>query len=87
VRVKLACELIDPLTGGRDRGDDRGFPVAGVPVGEGDHVPQVADRLLRAVPVGLVHREHIADLQDACLGRLDRVAHPRRDEHQCRIGK
>ena len=48
---------------------------------------QVADDLLGAWPVALVDHEDVGDLQDPGLGRLDRVAHPRRDDHQRGVGQ
>ena len=42
-----------------------------------DHALDVADGGVGAVPVGLVDHEDVGDLQDAGLGRLDRVAHAR----------
>ena len=40
-----------------------------------------------AVPVGLVHHEHVGDLEDARLGGLDPVAHARREQHQRGVGR
>ena len=54
---------------------------------QGDHAAQVADRLLGAGLVALVHHEHVGDLQDARLGRLDRVTQARRDDDQGGVGQ
>src|SRR6266511_954580 len=40
-----------------------------------------------AVPVGLVDHEHVGDLQDAGLGRLDRVAHAGGEQHERGVGE
>ena len=50
-------------------------------------MPQVAHRRIRPITIGLVDDEHIGDLEDAGLGRLDAITHPRRDEHKCGVRK
>ncbi len=81
-------DLVDTLRTGRDGPDHRRLPplVAGRP-GQGDHVFELPVGVLRAVPVGLVDHEHVGDLQDAGLGRLDAVAHPRCQQHQRGVGQ
>ena len=53
---------------------------------QGHRVPQVAHGAVGALAVGLVDDEHVGDLEDAGLGRLDAVAHPGREEHQGGVG-
>ena len=50
-------------------------------------MPQVAHRGVGALAVGLVDDEHVADLEDARLGRLDTVAHPGREQDDGRVGE
>ena len=57
------------------------MPGLGVPPAEGLHVPQIAHRRVRAVPVGLGDHEQVGHLEEAGLGRPDAVAHARGDEH------
>ena len=51
-----------------------------------DHVPQLAHRRVGAVAVGLVDDEHVPDLEDAGLGSLHPVAHPRGQQHERGVG-
>ena len=51
------------------------------PLAEREHVVQLPRGRVGAVPVGLVHHEYVADLQDPGLGRLDPVAHARGEQH------
>jgi hypothetical protein len=39
-----------------------------------EHVLQILHRLARSLAIGLVNHEHVRDLEDACLRRLDGVA-------------
>src|SRR6266567_4756942 len=82
VLVQAAHQLLDPLPLDRHGADDGRLPVVLAVLGERDHVPQVPDHLLGVRLVRLVHHEQVGDLEDAGLGRLDRVAHPRREQHQ-----
>jgi hypothetical protein len=54
---------------------------------EREHLPQIADGLRGAVAVGLVHREHVGDLEDARLGGLHAVTHSRGEEHNGGVGE
>ena len=47
---------------------------------------EVADGGVDAAAVGLVHDEHVADLEQAGLARLDRVTPSRRDDDDRRVG-
>ena len=49
--------------------------------GERDHQLEIADGGVRALAVGLVHREDVRALDDAGLDRLHLVAHAGRDHH------
>ena len=52
---------------------------------EHEHPLQVADGRFHAAAIGLVDDEHIADLEQAGLARLDRVAPTRRDDDDRRV--
>ena len=86
MRVQLADQVIEALAGGGRGGDDRGLPVPLATTGHRDHAAQVADGLLGAGLVALVDHEHVADFQDARLGRLDRVAQARGHDDQGGVG-
>ncbi len=48
---------------------------------------EVSGDVVRPLAVGLVHDEHVGDLQDAGLRHLHRVAPARRHDHQGRVGR
>ena len=58
-----------------------GFQAPGCALPERDHGAQVPHHLVAVRLVRLVHHEQVRHLEDAGLGRLDRVAHPRREQH------
>src|SRR6266550_2916130 len=65
-------QLREAVAGLRRRADDWGLPR---PVlSERQHLREVTRRLVRAGPIGLVHDEHVGDLQHTGLDRLDVVA-------------
>ena len=77
-------ELRDPLVTERGRLKDRRFPRAGR--AQVQHLTELPDHLAGPIPVGLVHDEDVCDLQDAGLGHLNRIAHPRGEHDHGRIG-
>src|SRR2546426_776853 len=72
-------ELGQPVAGLGRRANDRGLPRA--VFGEREHLRQVARGLVRSGTVRLVYDEHVGDLEDPRLDRLDVVAETR-DRHQ-----
>ena len=77
-------QLRDPIAAIRDDLADRRPPVAHVIVQIQHHV-DLTDELIRAVKIGLVDGEHVADLKDARLDRLDVVAHARDQYNHCGV--
>ena len=78
VGVERVQQRRHPGAGGRHGAQHRRRPAAcRDAVTQAQHVPQLADGVLGAVPVGLVHHVDVADLEDARLGRLHAVAHAR----------
>jgi hypothetical protein len=87
VLVEPRGQVVYPGAGGGHRGDDGRLPVPRRPLRQGDHPAQIADGFLGSRLVGLVHHEHVTDLQDAGLGGLDGITQARRDDHQGGIGQ
>ncbi len=50
-------------------------------------MPDLADRGVGTIAVGLVDDEHVPDLEDSGLGCLHPVPHARRQQHYRRIGQ
>src|SRR5436190_9113121 len=78
-------EVVDPPAVGRDGLDDRWAPVA-LPR-QLEHHLQVAHGVGRALAVGLVHDEHVGDLEQARLVGLHAVAPPRVHDDHRRVGR
>src|SRR6476620_7710269 len=88
VLVDRLDHLLDALVPGGDGLDDGWPPEARLrPVAEGYHVSQVAHRRVGAFAVGLVDDEHVADLEDPGLRRLDPVAHTRGQQDNGGVGE
>ena len=68
-------QLIGPLARGRDGADDRRLP-RDAGRAERQHLREVTRGLVRAGTVGLVHHEHVGDLEHAGLDGLDVVTEP-----------
>ena len=84
MRLELAPELLHVLAAGGLREDDRGPPG---PVGvEGENRAHLGQHRLRGRMVHLVDRDHVGDLHDPGLQRLDRVAGARHQHEQHRVG-
>ena len=79
-------QVLDALAGGRGRPHDRRDPVGVAGGAHLQHELQVARGLPGALPVRLVHDEHVGDLQDPRLGHLHRVPPPRRHDDERRVG-
>ena len=62
--------------------DNRWFPVLRTSLGEGNHRPQFSYQRLRTVAITFVDHEDVANFKDAGLGRLDSIAHPRREQNK-----
>ena len=88
VLVERLDHLVDALAARGDGLDDRRPPAPGPRASpRPEHVAQVADGGVGAVAVGLVDHEHVGDLQDAGLRRLDAVAHAGREQHDRGVGQ
>src|SRR5690606_28246121 len=85
--VDRGHDLVHSLAADRHRPHHAGAPVPWTPVRQRDHPLQIVVGGGGAVPVRLVHHEHIGDLEDARLHRLDRVAHAGREQYQGGVGE
>jgi GNAT superfamily N-acetyltransferase len=85
----MALDRVDqridtPVLGG-DGLDHRRAPVARA--GELEHPLQVVDGRGHPVAIGLVHHEHVTDLEQASLGRLHAVAPAGGDDDERGVGR
>ena len=67
-------QLLDTFARSCGGADDRRLPRR--VLREREHLREVAHGLIGARPIGLVHDEHVRDLEDAGFDRLDVVAEP-----------
>src|SRR5262245_1822552 len=80
-----APQLVDAAAVGRDRLDDGRAPVARAR--QLEHDLQVTDGLGGAVAIGLVHDEHVGDLEEAGLVGLHAVTPARVHDHHGGVGR
>ena len=88
VRLDGGEQVVDARAVGRHGAHHRHPPAFGVRArSQRRRVPQVAHGAVGALAVGLVDDEHVGDLEDAGLGRLDAVAHPGCEQHHGGVGR
>src|SRR4051794_26302943 len=80
----LLPERADALTAHRLGQDDRRLPPLVGP--EGENLPYLGQHRLRERVIHLVDRDHVGDLHDPCLQRLDRVARARHQRQHDGVG-
>ena len=84
VRFEHVDELRNALSRGRNRRHDRRSPIARRR--QFEHGVELAHRVARTGAIRFVHHEHVGDLHEARLVRLNRVAPTRVHDHHRRIG-